>query len=117
MVVEMISLESVLDGLLEEYFYGLSLRDDFEETMRNFNIPTDKVAYARKSVLKSLSDQVSLAFDGIWPSHQYSYQFLAGGDLVITEMPSVPTFGRLQPTTWDAHDNNRNCDQGNLGAL
>ena len=115
--VSVLSIESILDSLLEEFFYGTSLRDDFDESLSAYGIPTDKIAYARTHVLRSLATQVNFAFEGIWPSHQYSYQFLAGGDLIITEQPSIPVFGRHTSNTWDPHENSRHSDPGHMGAL
>jgi len=116
-VAGMINLESIAESLLEEFFFGHSLRDDFDDTMRGFSIPTDKVSYARTRILQCLCEQVHMAFEGIWPSRHYSYQFIPGGDLIITETSAVPVFGRLTQSTWDAHESNHHRNSGHLDSL
>lgn len=116
-VAHVLDIRGIADTVLEEYFYGAALKDDFAEVMTGFSIPTDKVEYTRKTILRSVANQVYLAFDGIWPSHHYSYQFVAGGDLMVTETPAVPVYGRLTAQTWSPHESNRDCDSGDLGTL
>lgn len=91
-VAEIMDVDGVLDALLEEYFYGGSFRDDFGTTLEPLGLSTMLVQHIRHSILTSLAIQVRQAFGEIWPGRQYSFQRLANGDALITEVQPEPIY-------------------------
>ncbi|WJJ55221.1 hypothetical protein [Xanthomonas phage RTH11] len=97
-VADIIDAQKIVESLLEEFFYGGSLQDDFYEQLAAYRATTHEIEYARKEILASISQQVQSAIGIIWPSNHYSFEFIAGGDLRITETRPTPVFkpSRLQ---------------------
>lgn len=92
-VANYIDAESILASLLEEHFYGGSFKDDFYESLSTYCIPTDVITLTRKEILKSISEQVEIAFGNLNSRNLYSFRFIAGGDVMITESTPWPVYG------------------------
>jgi hypothetical protein len=93
-VVSVLPIEGILESLLEEYFYGGTLQDEFYEMMANYRVPTTEIHFTRNEVLRSIADQVRLVFGDIRPCNHYSFEMLPGGDIMVSEeTPRLPFKG------------------------
>lgn len=90
-VADIINVQSILESLLEDYFYGGSFQDQFYEHLASYSVPTDSIEFIRKEILRSLAEQVRGALGEIQPSCHYSFELKETGDLMITELPPPRT--------------------------
>lgn len=95
-VSELIDVRSILEALLEEYFYGGSFKDDFYLQLSAYGIPTDIIRFAREEILRSIAEQVNLAFTGIKPCNHYSFEILPNNDVCVMEQGPQPLFKNTQ---------------------
>lgn len=86
-IADIIDVRAILESILEDYFYGGSFQDQFYEHLAAYSIPSDRIEYVRKEILRSLAEQVRLALGDIQPSCHYSFDLKEAGDLYITELP------------------------------
>lgn len=91
-IADIIFADQILAGLLEEHFYGGCFKDDFNEALSGYGIPTDVIKETREEILKSLAHQVNSALGGRNPRCQYSFRFV-GPDVMVTEAEPWPVFG------------------------
>ena len=100
-VAEVLDARPILETLLEEYFYGGSFRDDFNEQLTELKVPSDMIEFTRKEILRSIGDQIRLAFGEIRPCNLYSFEMMSCDDVCITETPAHPRFLKPSPPEVD----------------
>lgn len=96
-IAEIIHVDGILDCLLEEYFFGGTLQDEFRSQLTEYKVPTDIVNFIRKSIIQSICIQMRCVFGEIIPCNHYTYSRLPDGDIMVSEQtPRLPFLDRKQ---------------------
>lgn len=89
-----IETRPILESLLEEYFYGGAIQDEFYEYLSQLRIPSDQIHFLRREITTSLGEQIAMALGQIRPCNHYTFEIDQAGDVLVTESPPFPLFRR-----------------------
>lgn len=78
----------IIEILLDEFFYGVSLGKTLTEELQFYRIPSDVLLDLRSELRSSVGRQIDSALCGIRPYAHYSFKVVRG-TVVLTELVNI----------------------------